>query len=288
MKSPLKLSAPEKPLSAREKFTHRTARSYCLKHFQRVFCNLLAVACPLAASTAQASPSSQQLSPPQQSSSQPSPAQSQPPSPAQPAAPAQPPQKEDSLAEAARKAKEKKSATAKRKVYTEDDLSSLKGPGVSVVGEAPKKGAGPSRPLDPDGDGGQNNEEYWRRRAREILDQITAVDEEIAQKKDEIKRYGSGGFDVTTGMKQNIAYINDRNGQVKSLGESKSESREAVGRSAGRGSQSRGGPLLVPLNGPRTRPACDESRFAHSHKAARGVRIPQTKLLCKKKYPHQN
>jgi len=102
-------------------------------------------------------------------------------------------------------------------VYTEDDLSSLKGPGVSVVGEAPKKGAGPSRPLDPDGDGGQNNEEYWRRRAREILDQITAVDEEIAQKKDEIKKYGSGGFDVTTGMKQNIAYINDRNGQVKSL-----------------------------------------------------------------------
>ncbi len=217
MNSPLKLSALEKPLSAREKFTHRTARSYCLKHFQKVFCNLLAVACPLAASTAQASPSSQQLSPPQQSSSQPSPAQSQPQSPAQPAAPAQPPQKEDSLAEAARKAKEKKSATAKRKVYTEDDLSSLKGPGVSVVGEAPKKGAGPSRPLDPDGDGGQNNEEYWRRRAREILDQITAVDEEIAQKKDEIKKYGSGGFDVTTGMKQNIAYINDRNGQVKSL-----------------------------------------------------------------------
>jgi len=102
-------------------------------------------------------------------------------------------------------------------VYTEDDLSSLKGSGVSVVGEAPKKGARPSRPLDPDGDGGQNNEEYWRRRAREILDQITAVDEEIAQKKDEIKKYGSGGFDVTTGMKQNIAYINDRNGQVKSL-----------------------------------------------------------------------
>src|SRR5258708_38421795 len=144
MNSPLKLSALEKPLSAREKFTHRTARSYCLKHFQKVFCNLLAVACPLAASTAQASPSSPQLSPPQQSSSQPSPAQSQPQSPAPPAAPAQPPQKEDSLAEAARKAKEKKSATAKRKGYTADDLSSRTGPGASGVGEATSKAAGTS------------------------------------------------------------------------------------------------------------------------------------------------
>jgi hypothetical protein len=214
----LKLGEPEKLLSARDEFTGRTTRFRNIKCFQEILCGFLAVACPLVASLAQASPPSRQSSSPsQQSSSQPAPAQSQPPSQAQPAAPAQPPQREDSLAEAARKAKEKKSATAKGKVYTEDDLSSLKGPGVSVVGETPKKGARPSRPLDPDGDGGQNNEEYWRGRAREILDQITAVDEEIAQKKDEIKKYGNGGFDVTTGMKQNIAYINDRNGQVKSL-----------------------------------------------------------------------
>src|SRR5258708_5200812 len=217
MNSPLKLSTPEKLLSVRDKFTDRTTRYRNLKCFQEIIlCGFLVVACPFAAALAQAPSSSQQsLAPSQQSSSQPSPAQSQPPSPAQPPAPVQPPQKEDSLAEAARKAKEKKSATEKGKVYTEDDLSALKGPGVSVVGEAPKKGARPSRPLDPDGDGGQNNEEYWRGRAREILDQITAVDEEIAQKKDEIKKYGSGGFDGTPGMKQNIPYINYRNCQVK-------------------------------------------------------------------------
>ncbi len=204
MNFPFKLSAP--------------ARYYNRKPYQKALRGFLALACLLAAALAQASPSSQQSSPPsQQSSSQSSPPQTQPPSQAQPAAPAQPPQKEDSLAEAARKAKEKKSATAKGKVYTEDDLSSLKGTGVSVVGEAPKKGTQPSRPLDPNAAGGQNSEEYWRGRAREILDQIAAVDAEIAQKKDEIKKYGSGGFDVTTGMKQNIAYINDRNGQVASL-----------------------------------------------------------------------
>src|SRR5260370_30702652 len=149
------------------------------------------MACPFAAAFAHPSPASQQSSPPSQQSSQPSPAQSQPQSQTEPPVPAQPPQKEDSLAEAARKAKEKKPATAKGKVYTEDDLSSLKSPGVSVVGEAPKKGARRSPSMDPDADGGQNNEEYWRGRAREILDQITAVDDAIAQKKDEIKKYGS-------------------------------------------------------------------------------------------------
>jgi hypothetical protein len=204
MNFPFKLSVP--------------ARYYNRKPYQKTLRGFLALVCLFAGALAQASPSSQQSSPPsQQSSSQSSPPQTQPPSQAQPAAPTQPPQKEDSLAEAARKAKEKKSATAKGKVYTEDDLSSLKGSGVSVVGEAPKKDARRSSPSDPNGDGGQNNEAYWRGRARGILDQIAVVDAEIAQKKDEIKKYGSGGFDVTTGMKQNIAYINDRNGQVASL-----------------------------------------------------------------------
>ena len=219
----LKLTAPEKLFPTRHKFIHRAARCN-VQHFQRILCFSLAVACPSTLVLAQTSPSSQQSSPPsQQPSSQPSPPQSQPSSQAQSTNPTQPPPKEDSLAEAARKAKEKKSATAKGKVYTEDDISSLKGPGVSVVGEAPKKGARRSPSTDPDGDGGQNNEEYWRGRAREILDQITAVDEEIAQKKEEIKKYGSGGFDVTTGMKQNIAYINDRNGQVKLLEKHKAD-----------------------------------------------------------------
>jgi hypothetical protein len=224
MNFPLKLSVPEKVFPACQRFTQRAARYRNKRRFQKTFCSFLTVAFPFAAAFAQASSSSQQQSSSSsQQSSQPSPAQSQPSSQAQPPAPAPPPQKEDSLAEAARKAKEKKPATAKGKVYTEDDLSSLKGPGVSVVGEAPTKGARSSPSKDPDGNGGQNNEEYWRARAHEILDEIAAVDEAIAQKKDEIKKYGNGGFDVTTGMKQNIAYINDRNGQVKSLEKRKAD-----------------------------------------------------------------
>jgi hypothetical protein len=218
MNFPLKPNVAGKLFSSHEKFMDRTARYRNIKLHQKIICSLLVVACPFATASAQASFFSQQSSPPSQQSS---PAQSQPPSQAQSTTPAQPPQKEDSLAEAARKAKEKKPATAKGKVYTEDDISGLKGPGVSVVGEAPKKGARPSRPMDQDG--GQNNEAYWRGRAREILDQLTAVDQEIAQKKDEIKKYGTGGFDVTTGMKENIAYINDRNGQVKSLEKRKAD-----------------------------------------------------------------
>lgn len=157
----------------------------------------------------------------QSSSSQPSSPQSaaQPktPSDAQPATLDPPPQKEDSLAEAARKAKAKKPPAAKGKVYTEDDLSGMKGPGVSVVGEAPRKGARRGQPTNPDGDPEPNSEEYWRGRARQILDAIAQTDEQIAQKKEEIKKFGSGGFDVTTGMKDNVAYIHDRNAQLKEL-----------------------------------------------------------------------
>jgi len=177
-----------------------------------MFCGLLAMTWPLAAAFSQSPPSPQhpasswQQSPSQQSSAQ-----------AQPAIPGQPPQKEDSLAEAARKAKAKKPTAAKGKVYTEDDLSGMKGPGVSVVGEAPKKGTHRARPADPDGEGGENNEEYWRGRAQEILGQIAAADEAMARMKDDIKKYGNGGFDVTTGMNDNIAYINDRSGQLKDL-----------------------------------------------------------------------
>jgi hypothetical protein len=214
MNSPLKLGAPDRLLPALQKFSVATARIRKLGHYQRMLCGLLAMTWPFAAAVAQ---SQQTSSSSQQSSSQQSSTQAQPPSQTQPGAPGQPSPKEDSLAEAARKAKAKKPTVAKGKVYTEDDFSGMKGPGVSVVGEAPKKGARHARPTDQDGDGGENNEEYWRGRAQEILGQIAAVDEAIARIKDDIKKYGSGGFDVTTGMKDNIAYINDRNGQLKDL-----------------------------------------------------------------------
>ena len=218
MNFPLKLDEPERVFRARNRFIAGTARYRKMKCYQKMFCGLLAMTWPLAAAFAQSSSSS-----PQSSSRQSSSAQARPPSQAQPATPDQPPQKEDSLAEAARKAKAKKPAAAKSKVYTEDDLSGLKGPGVSVVGDAPKKGARRARPTDPGGDGGENSEEYWRGRARQILDAIAQTDEQITQKREEIKKFGSGGFDVTTGMKDNIAYINDRNGQLKDLEKRKAD-----------------------------------------------------------------
>jgi hypothetical protein len=217
MNFPLKLNVLERLFREHKQITAGTARYRNMRLYQKMSCGLLVMTWPLAAAFAQSSSSQQPSSSSQQSSSQSSSTQ------AQPATPGQPPQKEDSAAEAARKAKAKKPAAAKGKVYTEDDLSGMKGPGVSVVGEAPKKGARRARPTDPGGDGGENSEQYWRGRAQEILGQIAAVDQAIASMKDDIKKYGSGGFDVTTGMKDNIAYINDRNGQLKNLEKGKAD-----------------------------------------------------------------
>jgi len=185
----------------------------------RILGGLLLLGTPFAAAFAQSS-SDQSSSSTQQSSG---PAQT--PAQAQPATPDAPPQKQDSLADAARKAKANKPAPAKGKVYTEDDLKGMKGPGVSVVGDPPrtKKAQRRAQPEDPEDDGGQNPEAYWRGRAQQFLDAIAQTDEQIAQKKEEIKKFGSGGFDVTTGMKDNIAYINDRNAQLKQLEAHKAE-----------------------------------------------------------------
>jgi len=219
MNIPCKRSVPEQPLSTRQEVSAGTARTCNINRFQKISCGLLAIAWPFAAAFAQSSSSSQQSS----SSSQQSSTQTQTQSQAQPATLDPPPPKQDSLAEAARKAKEKKPASAKGKVFTEDDLSRMKGPGVSVVGDAPRKGARRTSQNDPDGDEGESSEEYWRGRARQFLDAIAQTEEQIAQKREEIKKFGSGGFDVTTGRKDNIAYINDREGQLKNLEKRKAD-----------------------------------------------------------------
>src|SRR2546421_666292 len=223
MNLPLKRGAPNGPFRALQKFSLVTPRTPSFGEYQKIFCGLLPMPWPIAAAFSQSpSPPQPSSSSWQQFPSQPSSAQ------AQPATPAQPPQKEDTLAEAARKAKAKKPTAAKGKVYTEDDLSGMKGPGVSVVGEAPKKGTHRARPTDPNGDGGENNEEYWRGRAQEILGQIAAVDEAMARMKDDIKKYGSGGFDVTTRMKDNIADNHDKKGQLKDLEKRKKDPQKQV------------------------------------------------------------
>lgn len=206
----------DRPFPVRRQFADERARAHEMRVFQKALCGLLLLSWPAAASFAQASSPSQSPSPSSQNASAPSSSPSQ----AQPASSGQPPQKEDSPAEAARKAKANKPAAAKGKVYTEEDLAGMNAHGISVVGEAPRKGA-PSK--EPSGAAGEDKEEYWRGRAQEILSEIDDVDEAIAQKKEEIKKFGSGGFDVTTGMKDNIAYIRDRNDQLQRLEKRKAD-----------------------------------------------------------------
>lgn len=157
----------------------------------------------------------QQQSPPQQAPPTPPPAQTQ----SQPTPPAKP----DSLAEAARKAKAAKAKSKDKpgKSYTEDDLAGLKGTGISVVGqetsaEAKEKEADAQPEAAEAADPGKG-EAYWRGKARKILDQIAAVDREIAKVKEDIKKSGSITWDTTSGLKDAVIYYEDRNAKVKAL-----------------------------------------------------------------------
>lgn len=176
------------------------------KAFRILPYSLLLLTWPLAPLFAQSSSSPQQSPTPQQPQTQ---AQT----------PAQP--KEESVADAAKKSQKDKPKA--KKVYTEDDLSGMRKGGVSVVGNENKKNPRRVRNSNPDGDYDPNSEEYWRGRAQPILDEIAATDEQIEQLKDDIKKYGASGIDVTTGMKDNIAYIHDRNGQIQELQKKKAD-----------------------------------------------------------------
>jgi|SRR5215467_3787713 len=178
---------------------------------------LVALALQAAVSAGQPMTSSQHSPPPAQSSSQDQ-------SPSQAQTPAH--DKPDSVAEAARKAREKKAAAAKPKVLTEDDLSGIKKEGVSVVGTESKKGpsvASSKKKEKEDTPDTPNGEKYWRGKAQPILEEMAEIDQQIAQLKEEIKKYGNGGFDITTGFKNNVAYIEDRNGQINKLQKKKAD-----------------------------------------------------------------
>jgi DNA repair exonuclease SbcCD ATPase subunit len=187
---------------------------------------LLLLAWPVAATFAQSQ------SPYQQSHQQPqspSPPQSQSPTPDQ--------KKDESLADAAKKAQAAKPKP--KKVYTEEDLSGMHKGGVSVVGNENKRTARRTQTANPGGDYDPNGEEYWRSRSQPLLDEIAATDQRIEQLREDIKKYGNGGFDVQTGMKDNIAYVHDRNGQIEALQKRKTalqkqlEDLEEEGRKAG-------------------------------------------------------
>ena len=90
----------------------------------------------------------------------------------------QPQQNQDSLAEAAAKAKEAKSSTAPKKVYTNDDVGSPRSGNVSVVGNSKAEGkAGKTTAANNE----PKNEQYWRGRAQRLRSQMEEVDRQIAQ-----------------------------------------------------------------------------------------------------------
>lgn len=126
--------------------------------------------------------------------------------------------KQDSLAEAARKAKAQKSKSDSPKVMTEDDLHTLRGGGVSVVGDS-SSGRNSSDVTYTTGDPSPHDQEeqMWRSRSRALMDQMTEVDRAIEAKKAEIAKSGGVGFDPASGLQQNIVVIEDRNAQLKQL-----------------------------------------------------------------------
>ena len=157
--------------------------------------------------------------PPQQSSNQ---GASQPP-------PAQP-QPEDSVAEAARKTKTKKT----KKVYNEEDLANMKG-GVSVVGDGnaqAQRSAGDLNSTDSANQGGsgggKGEEQAWRGKAQQIHAQMDATDDQIKALKEDIKKNGASGFDAQTGRKDNAVYINDKNARLQKLEEKKNKLEEML------------------------------------------------------------
>jgi hypothetical protein len=165
-----------------------------------------------------------------------------------------PPQ--ESLGEAARRARAQKSAAPAAKVYTEDKVARLSGHGVSVVGDGnqsgdssdaenaenserePSAGGAPkASPASPQS--GNSDEKMWREKAQAIHDQMAQIDARISKIQEEIQKYGAVSIDPASGARQSIIYIEDRNAQIKQLEEQKArlqsqlEALEEEGRKAG-------------------------------------------------------
>jgi hypothetical protein len=144
----------------------------------------------------------------------------------QPAAQADSGNQPQSLADAARQAKVQKDKPKSKKVYTEDNLSSIHGT-ISVVGDGSSGGASENGNSSGGANGGapssgNNSEAYWRSRARAIKDQIAATDQQIADVKAEIAKSGAASFDPSAGLSQGVIVIHDRNAEVKQLEDRKS------------------------------------------------------------------
>lgn len=159
----------------------------------------------------------------------------------------------DSLGEAARKARAQKAKATGAKVYTEDKIAGLSGHGVSVVGDGNEgsggssdasnsyaaPGANGSSEAGGAAPGGRNEEQYWRQKARQIHDAMSQIDDRIAKIQEEIQKYGAVSIDPSSGYRQNVIYVEDRNAQIKQLEAQKEklqgqlEALEDEGRKAG-------------------------------------------------------
>jgi len=113
------------------------------------------------------------------------------------------PKKSEAGGDATKKSEKEKAKP--KKVYTEDDLSGMRGNGVSIVGDEKPAGGGAAGAKKATGKPktgvvpkSGRDEAYWRGKARVLLDQIAATEQQIAKLKDDMKKYGTGGFDVTT------------------------------------------------------------------------------------------
>jgi hypothetical protein len=146
---------------------------------------------------------------------------------AQPAAPQDP----ASAAEAARRSKAEKDKPRARRVYTDEDMSSLTGP-VSVVGEEKSKPAPPDEknssaklPATGEPKPVKRDEAYWRGRAQALHQQMDAVDKQIADLQEEIKKYGNGGAsaDPRIPLYSDVIYMNDRRSRLKDLEKKKAD-----------------------------------------------------------------
>ena len=142
----------------------------------------------------------------------------------------QDPPQDDSVTEAAKKAKAKKDKPAPKKVYSEEDLARLPGPGVSVIGQAPpappdEKEKARSGGGKADADTGEKeevkDEAYWRKRARKILDQMDALDGQIQQARDDAKKTKptqASSSDGSNGDQQNAeVQVDDRKSRLQDL-----------------------------------------------------------------------
>ena len=137
------------------------------------------------------------------------------------------PPREESVAEAARKAKAAKAKGKPRKVYTEDDLPGLKANTVSTVGGEPA--AAPSEAeatadlpklsleVASEVPVAVRDEAYWRERAGKLRNEIADLDRQIETVKDEIRKGGGTGFDAQSGLGQNVIYYTDRNSRLQGL-----------------------------------------------------------------------